>query len=37
LLLADVDGTLVDQNKALTDGAIGAVKMLKEAEIFFAV
>jgi Cof subfamily protein (haloacid dehalogenase superfamily) len=37
LLLADVDGTLVDQNKALTDRAIAAVKMLKEAGILFAI
>jgi Cof subfamily protein (haloacid dehalogenase superfamily) len=32
-----VDGTLVDQNKDLTERAIAAVKMLKEAEILFAV
>jgi hydroxymethylpyrimidine pyrophosphatase-like HAD family hydrolase len=37
LLLADVDGTLVDQNKELTDRAIAAVKMLNEAGILFAV
>jgi Cof subfamily protein (haloacid dehalogenase superfamily) len=37
LLLADVDGTLVDHNKELTDRAIAAVKMLNEAGILFAV
>jgi Cof subfamily protein (haloacid dehalogenase superfamily) len=37
LFLADVDGTLVDQNKDLTDRAIAAVKMLKEAGILFAL
>jgi Cof subfamily protein (haloacid dehalogenase superfamily) len=36
-LLADVDGTLVDQNKELTDRAVAAVKMLKDAGILFAV
>lgn len=37
LLLADVDGTLVTQDKVLTNRAIGAVKKLKEAGILFAV
>jgi Cof subfamily protein (haloacid dehalogenase superfamily) len=37
MLLADVDGTLVDQNKDLTERAIAAVKLLKEAGILFAV
>lgn len=37
LLLADVDGTLVTQDKALTSGAIRAVKRLHEAGIHFAV
>jgi Cof subfamily protein (haloacid dehalogenase superfamily) len=37
MLLADVDGTLVDQNKDLTDRAIAAVKMLHQAGILFAV
>jgi Cof subfamily protein (haloacid dehalogenase superfamily) len=37
LLLADVDGTLVTQDKILTDRAIAAVKNLKEAGILFAV
>ncbi len=37
LLLADVDGTLVDPDKVLTDRAIAAVKQLKEAGILFAV
>jgi Cof subfamily protein (haloacid dehalogenase superfamily) len=37
LLLADVDGTLVDQNKDLTDRTVAAVKQLKEAGILFAV
>jgi Cof subfamily protein (haloacid dehalogenase superfamily) len=37
LFLADVDGTLVDDNKELTDRAIAAVKMLKQARILFAV
>ena len=37
LLLADVDGTLVNQNKDLTDRAVAAVKMLKEAGVLFAV
>jgi Cof subfamily protein (haloacid dehalogenase superfamily) len=37
LLLADVDGTLVTQDKVLTDRAIAAVRKLGEAGIAFAV
>jgi Cof subfamily protein (haloacid dehalogenase superfamily) len=37
LVLADVDGTLVTQEKILTDRAIAAVKNLSEAGILFAV
>jgi Cof subfamily protein (haloacid dehalogenase superfamily) len=37
LLLADVDGTLVTPDKALTDQAIDAVRRLGEAGILFAV
>jgi Cof subfamily protein (haloacid dehalogenase superfamily) len=37
LLLADVDGTLVTQEKALTDAAIAAVRELGEAGILFAL
>jgi Cof subfamily protein (haloacid dehalogenase superfamily) len=37
LLLADVDGTLVTQDKILTDRAIAAVKSLAKAGIRFAV
>jgi Cof subfamily protein (haloacid dehalogenase superfamily) len=37
LLLADVDGTLVTQDKALTTGAIRAVQQLHENGIHFAV
>jgi Cof subfamily protein (haloacid dehalogenase superfamily) len=37
LLLADVDGTLVTQEKELTDRAIAAVKQLGEAGILFAI
>jgi Cof subfamily protein (haloacid dehalogenase superfamily) len=37
LLLADVDGTLVTQDKVLTDRAIAAVGRLKQAGILFAV
>ena len=37
LLLADVDGTLVTQDKALTKRAIGAVEKLRQAGIMFAV
>jgi Cof subfamily protein (haloacid dehalogenase superfamily) len=37
LLLADVDGTLVTQDKVLTDKAIDAVRRLGEAGIMFAV
>jgi len=37
LLLADVDGTLVTQNKVLTDRAIGAVAKLRQAGILFAI
>jgi hypothetical protein len=37
LLLADVDGTLVTQDKVLTDRAIDAVRRLGEAGIAFAV
>jgi Cof subfamily protein (haloacid dehalogenase superfamily) len=37
LLLADVDGTLVTQDKILTDRAIAAVEKLGQAGILFAV
>jgi Cof subfamily protein (haloacid dehalogenase superfamily) len=37
LLLADVDGTLVTQDKVLTDKAVDAVRRLGEAGIMFAV
>jgi Cof subfamily protein (haloacid dehalogenase superfamily) len=37
LLLADVDGTLVTQDKVLTDQAIAAVKSLKQAKVRFAI
>jgi Cof subfamily protein (haloacid dehalogenase superfamily) len=37
LLLADVDGTLVTQEKALTDAAIAAVHELDEAGVLFAL
>ncbi|KJK57820.1 haloacid dehalogenase [Saccharothrix sp. ST-888] len=37
LLLADVDGTLVTQDKVLTERAIGAVADLRQAGILFAV
>jgi Cof subfamily protein (haloacid dehalogenase superfamily) len=37
LMLADVDGTLVTQDKVLTDRAIAAVAKLKQAGILFAV
>jgi Cof subfamily protein (haloacid dehalogenase superfamily) len=37
LLLADVDGTLVTNDKILTERAIAAVKKLKEAGILFAI
>jgi Cof subfamily protein (haloacid dehalogenase superfamily) len=37
LLLADVDGTLVTQEKLLTERAVAAVRKLKEAGIAFAV
>ncbi len=37
LLLADVDGTLVTQDKALTDRAIEAVRSLRSAGIMFAI
>lgn len=37
LLLADVDGTLVTQDKVLTDEAVGAVHRLGDAGILFAV
>jgi Cof subfamily protein (haloacid dehalogenase superfamily) len=37
LLLADVDGTLVTQEKILTDQAIAAVHQLREADILFAI
>jgi len=37
LLLADVDGTLVTQEKLLTDRAVAAVRALGEAGILFAV
>jgi len=37
LLLADVDGTLVTQDKVLTQRAVAAVAKLREAEILFAI
>ncbi len=37
LMLADVDGTLVTQDKVLTDKAVDAVRRLGEAGILFAV
>jgi Cof subfamily protein (haloacid dehalogenase superfamily) len=37
LFLADVDGTLVTQDKVLTDRAIAAVGKLKQAGIIFAI
>jgi hypothetical protein len=37
LFLADVDGTLVTQDKILTDDAIDAVRRLREAGILFAL
>jgi Cof subfamily protein (haloacid dehalogenase superfamily) len=37
LLLADVDGTLVTQDKILTDAAVEAVESLRRAGIIFAI
>ncbi|HEY7040413.1 MAG TPA: HAD hydrolase family protein, partial [Methylomirabilota bacterium] len=37
LVLADVDGTLVDKNKVLTDRAQAAVRALRKAGIRFAI
>lgn len=37
LLLADVDGTLVTQDKLLTDRAVAAVHRLKDAGVIFAI
>src|SRR5580693_4656864 len=37
LFLADVDGTLVTQDKVLTDRAIAAVAKLRQAGILFAI
>ncbi len=37
LMLADVDGTLVTQDKILTDRAVAAVKSLAEKNILFAI
>jgi Cof subfamily protein (haloacid dehalogenase superfamily) len=37
LLLADVDGTLVTQDKVLTDRAVDAVRRLNDAGIIFAI
>jgi Cof subfamily protein (haloacid dehalogenase superfamily) len=37
LLIADVDGTLVTQQKVLTDRALQAVQSLRNADILFAV
>ena len=37
LLLADVDGTLVTEQKVLTERAIAAVAMLRERGIGFAI
>jgi Cof subfamily protein (haloacid dehalogenase superfamily) len=37
LFLADVDGTLVTQDKILTDDAVAAVRSLREAGVLFAL
>jgi Cof subfamily protein (haloacid dehalogenase superfamily) len=37
LVIADVDGTLVTQNKALTAAAIAAVRALRDAGVAFAI
>ncbi len=37
LMLADVDGTLVTQDKVLTAAAVDAVRRLREADILFAI
>ena len=37
LLLADVDGTLVTQDKVLTERSIEAVRALNEAGLMFAL
>ena len=37
LFLADVDGTLVTQDKVLTDDAVAAVRSLRKAGVLFAV
>ena len=37
LFLADVDGTLVTQDKILTDDAVAAVRPLRQAGVLFAL
>jgi Cof subfamily protein (haloacid dehalogenase superfamily) len=37
LFLADVDGTLVTQDKVLTDDAVAAVRALRQADVLFAI
>jgi hydroxymethylpyrimidine pyrophosphatase-like HAD family hydrolase len=37
MMLADVDGTLVTQEKVLTDRAVAAVRSLRDAGILFAI
>ena len=37
LLLADVDGTLVDSQKRITERAAGAIKSLEAAKVSFAI
>ena len=37
LFLADVDGTLVTQDKVLTDDAVAAVQSLRRAGVLFAL
>ena len=37
LFLADVDGTLVTQDKVLTDAAVAAVRSLRQAGVLFAL
>ena len=37
LFLADVDGTLVTQDKVLTDAAVAAVHRLRDAGVLFAI
>ena len=37
LVVSDIDGTLVRQNKSLSDGVVAAVQRLQDADVAFSL